>query len=133
MPRIRQLPAPELPELDEQETIEYDPDYRAPLPSRDEGNSGFGRLRFEDTPHFTPNLHPSEVMRFGSFGGTYWREFYSRTLKQTMPDTEFEEFPAEWSEGIDRETYLTSQDYDPEINKYGVKASQSIEEWEKAG
>lgn len=29
--------------------------------------------------------------------------------------------------------YLTSTTYRPEINKYGVKASQSIEEWEKAG
>lgn len=31
------------------------------------------------------------------------------------------------------ETYLTSTTYRPEVNKYRVKASQSIEEWEKAG
>lgn len=29
--------------------------------------------------------------------------------------------------------YLTSQDYLPQINKYKIKASQSIEDWEKQG
>ena len=31
------------------------------------------------------------------------------------------------------DTYLTSQDYLPHINKYKIKASQSIEDWEKQG
>ena len=31
------------------------------------------------------------------------------------------------------EKYLTSTEYDPEINKFGVSCGQSIEEWEAAG
>ena len=33
----------------------------------------------------------------------------------------------------DVEKYLTSNTYDPEINKYGVACGQTIEEWEAAG
>lgn len=90
---IRQLPVPEIPEADSEVT--YDPDYRAPLPTRDPGNSGYGKLHFEDTPYFTPNLTPSEIMRLGSFGGTYWRPFYSRVCRQDQ-DADFTEFPKDW-------------------------------------
>jgi hypothetical protein len=31
------------------------------------------------------------------------------------------------------DTYLASQNYDPMINAYKVKASQSLQDWEKAG
>lgn len=130
--RIKQLPAPIFPEADEDEELNYDPDFRAPHPTRDQGNSGYGRLRFEDTPHFTPNLTPEEMMRMGSFGGTYFRRSYSSVCRKELP-ADFDEFPKEWYEGLDTEKYLCSQEYDHEINRYGVKASQSIEEWEKAG
>jgi hypothetical protein len=72
-------------------------------------------------------------MREGSFGGTYWRPFYSRVKKEQV-EPGLGAFPAEWFDPpIDTETYLTSTTYRPEINRYGVKASQSIEDWEKAG
>lgn len=54
-------------------------------------------------------------------------------LHREQGDKDLEEFPREWWEGIDADTLLTSQEYDPEINRYGVKASQSIQDWEKAG
>lgn len=129
--RIRQLPAPDFPEPEEEDP-DYDPDYRAPLPSRDPGYGGYGKLRFEDAPHFTPNMLPEEIMRLGSFGGTYFRPFWSSVCRQMMP-ADFDEFPSEWYEGLDTDRYLSSENYDPELNRYGVKASQSIEEWEKAG
>lgn len=92
--RIRQLPAPEFPEPEEEDP-DYDPDFRAPLPTRDPGYGGYGKLRFEDTPHFTPNMLPQEIMRLGSFGGTYFRPFYSSVCRTEIP-ADFDEFPEEW-------------------------------------
>lgn len=96
--QIRQLPKVEIPEEDpDGPEMDYDPDFRAPLPTRDaaDQNSGYGRLRFSDTPHFTPNLTPEDVMRLGSFGGTYWRPFYSSVCRKEM-DADFDELPGEW-------------------------------------
>ena len=36
-------------------------------------------------------------------------------------------------EDLDTDKYLSNDEYDPDLNQYHVKASQSIEEWEKAG
>eukprot|EP01119_Soliformovum_irregulare_P015364 TRINITY_DN4318_c0_g1_i1.p1 TRINITY_DN4318_c0_g1~~TRINITY_DN4318_c0_g1_i1.p1 ORF type:complete len:321 (-),score=45.33 TRINITY_DN4318_c0_g1_i1:8-937(-) len=100
----------------------------APRPTRDED----GTLHFEDYAEFTPNLTPEEVFRNGSFGGTYFQAWHSRITKTDLkPD--YDEFPSEWFEGIDADTYLTSEDYDPEVNFYGVKAGQGLKEWEDAG
>lgn len=51
---------------------EYDPGYVQPQPKRDPGERGVFRFEpgFEG---FTPNVAPWEVLREGSFGGTYWR------------------------------------------------------------
>jgi len=38
-----------------------------------------------------------------------------------------------WYSGLDVEKYLTSDSYDPSVNKYDVKAGQSLQEWENAG
>lgn len=54
-------------------------------------------------------------------------------LHKTCSDHDYDEFPKPWWEFLDAKTLLNSQEYDVEINKYGVKASQSIEDWEKAG
>lgn len=92
--QLKQLDMPEIPEKPEDDP-NYDPDYRAPLPIRDTGNSGYGKLRFADTPHFTPNLTPEEIMRLGSFGGSYWRPFKSRILHKALEE-QYSEFPQEW-------------------------------------
>ncbi|KAI2623911.1 hypothetical protein GGS26DRAFT_213943 [Hypomontagnella submonticulosa] len=100
----------------------------APGPTRDvEGN-----YRFESHPAFTPNKSPEDIIREGSFGGTYWRPLYSRHLHATISD-DWRELPASWTTGLDVGKYLTSETYEPEINKYGVACGQSIEEWEAAG
>ncbi|KAI0829496.1 hypothetical protein F5Y06DRAFT_302098 [Hypoxylon sp. FL0890] len=100
----------------------------APPPTRDvEGN-----YHFESHPIFTPNKSPEDIIREGSFGGTYWRPLYSRHLRTTISD-DWRELPASWISGLDVQKYLTSETYDPEINKYGVACGQTIEEWEEAG
>ncbi|RDW65611.1 hypothetical protein BP5796_10303 [Coleophoma crateriformis] len=100
----------------------------ASTPTRDE----FGTLHFGSHPEFLPNKSPEEIMREGCFGGSYFRPLRSKALGITISD-DWEEIPAAWREGLDVATYLTSETYDPEVNKYGVKCGQSIEEWEAAG
>ncbi|KAI0145763.1 hypothetical protein F4776DRAFT_660642 [Hypoxylon sp. NC0597] len=100
----------------------------APPPTRDvEGN-----YHFESHPLFTPNKSPEDIIREGSFGGTYWRPLYSRRLRVTISD-DWRELPTSWTSGLDIQKYLTNETYNPEINKYGVACGQSIEEWEAAG
>ena len=100
----------------------------APPPTRDEEWT----FHFQDEPTFTPNKSPEEVMREGCFGGSYWRPLYSRRLGTTIAD-DYKELPASWISGLDVEKFLTSPEYDAEVNKYKVSSGQTIEEWEAAG
>lgn len=100
----------------------------APPPTLDET----GTYLFPTHPDFTPNLSPADILRQGAFGGTYFRPYYSRTLKTTIED-DWKELPAEWTSGLDISRFLTSEVYNEEVNKFGVKCGQTIEEWEAAG
>ncbi|KAI1749187.1 hypothetical protein F4782DRAFT_313374 [Xylaria castorea] len=100
----------------------------APPPTRDDE----GNYHFKSHPSFTPNKSPEAIIREGSFGGSYWRPLYSRYLRTTVSD-DWRELPESWTDGLSVERYLTSDTYDPEVNKYGVACGQSIEEWEAAG
>ena len=52
--------------------------------------------KFKDYPEFTPNLTPEQVLKKGSFGGTYFRPIYSSvtgknyTAKQAIKDAVIE-------------------------------------------
>ena len=100
----------------------------ASLPNRDE-NAIF---HFEGHENFIPNKSPEEMIREGSFGGSYWRPIRSRRLGTTVAD-DYLELPKSWYSGLDVEKFLTSSTYDPETNKYKVASGQTIEEWEAAG
>jgi hypothetical protein len=97
-------------------------------PTRDEN----GAYHFDSDVDFTPNKSPSEMMREGCFGGTYWRPLYSKALGVSIQD-DWKELPEEWISGLKIEKFLTSMEYDPEVNKFGVSSGQTIEEWEAAG
>ncbi|KAJ9640915.1 hypothetical protein H2199_005583 [Coniosporium tulheliwenetii] len=97
-------------------------------PTRDEN----GTFHFEDYSDFLPNKSPEEMLREGSFGGSYFRPLYSKALGVTIQD-DWRELPESWIQGLDIETYLTSEVYRPEINKFRVAAGQPIEAWEAAG
>jgi len=50
------------------------------------------------------------------------RDFHSKVLgRDIAPD--FSEFPEDWFEGLDEDTMLVSQEYDPAVNKYGTSLS----------
>lgn len=100
----------------------------APEPERDE-NAVF---HFKDQVSFTPNKSPEEMIREGVFGGSYFRPLRSRKLGIVV-EGDWKELPEHWIRGLNVEKYLTSPEYDAEINKFHRACGQSIEEWEAAG
>ncbi|KAI4166513.1 MAG: hypothetical protein LQ343_007988 [Gyalolechia ehrenbergii] len=97
-------------------------------PFRDEEST----FHFESHPDFTPNKSPEEMLREGCFGGSYFRPLYSRHLGITVAD-DYKELPPAWIDGVDVNKFLTSPEYNPDVNKFKVSCGQSIEEWEAAG
>lgn len=91
----------------------------APPPTRDED----GTFHFEGHPTFLPNKSPAEMLAEGAFGGSYYRPLYSKSLRTTIQD-DWKELPEEWLKDLNVERYLTSPDYDPEINKFRVKCGK---------
>ena len=103
-----------------------------PPPLRD-GRTGLLTFAAEDSDvkqmlkHFQPNRTPEEVLRAGSFGGTYFRPITSAVtnvtysaqdvLKDTVDETWIKNLPM---------NMLTSKAYRPQINRYGVKCGGSL-------
>jgi hypothetical protein len=67
-------------------------------------------------PEFQPELTPKEMLQMGVFGGKY------------MTDCR-EEFPADWFEGV----RLCHERHDPDLNFFGVNASQPLSYWRQRG
>lgn len=134
----RSLPDKEMEEFKEKEEMQNkkakhgaeNSVYSAPLPKRNKK----GELVFQDFPDFRPNLTPEEVIRAGSFGGTYFRPIYSSVTKKSYTAEEaLEDLPPEWFDGLDLEKMVTSQTYNPKVNKYKAKCGQGLIEWETSG
>ena len=65
---------------------------------------------------FRPQLTPKEMLELGVFGGKYMTDCSA-------------EFPANWF----KKARLCSKFHDPELNLFGVNASQSLAEWRRKG
>jgi hypothetical protein len=65
---------------------------------------------------FTPDLTPKQMLHLGVFGGRY------------MTDCT-DEFPADWFEGAK----LCPERHDPDLNLFGVNASQPLRVWREKG
>jgi hypothetical protein len=98
------------------------------LPVRNEHQ----QLVFSDFPHFRPNLAPSEILRLGSFGGTYFRPIRSAVTQRSYEGA-WQEFPADWFEGLDVAKQVASSTYDAGVNKYKVKCGGDLHMWESSG
>jgi hypothetical protein len=99
-----------------------------PLPQR----NADGELIFLDHPEFSPNLTPEEVLKSGSFGGTYFRKIYSSITKQTH-DKSWEELPPSWLQGLNISRQVASATYDASVNTYKVECGNDLEFWETSG
>ena len=71
---------------------------------------------------FRPNITPTEVIKTGAFGGTYFRDIYSGINGKWCRKTwkEFDEL-----KNIDQKYYCSNY-YDASVNKYGVKCGTSL-------
>ncbi len=67
-------------------------------------------------PDFRPELMPKEMLALGVFGGKYMTDCRS-------------EFPSDWF----RNAKLCHERHDPELNFFGVNASQPLATWRKKG
>ena len=84
---------------------------------------------------FHPNRTPEEVLRAGSFGGTYFRTITSAVtnVRYTPTNVLKDTVEKEWISGLDSKSMLTSSNYNVSINKYGVKCGGSLGMWESSG
>ena len=88
-------------------------------------------VTFKDFPEFKPNLTPKQILRMGSFGGTYFRDIYSSvTGKNYRGKTVIKKYPKDWFKGIDIDKKVVSEIIDKNVNKYKVKCGSSLEDWE---
>jgi hypothetical protein len=67
-------------------------------------------------PDFQPELTPREMLELGGFGGKYMTDCRA-------------EFPAAWF----KRARLCSERHDPNLNYFGVNASQPLSEWRRKG
>ena len=58
---------------------------------------------------------------------------YSSVLKRWLPKSDYEEFPSSWFTNLEVNRYLTAKEYDERVNRYRVKAGQSLNNWEASG
>jgi len=84
---------------------------------------------------FRPNRTPEEILRSGSFGGTYFRPIVSAVTNRRYVPSEVlkDTVLTEWIEGLDVKRMLTSSTYRAEVNKFGVKCGGSLGMWESSG
>ena len=68
-------------------------------------------------PRFTPDLTPPQMLRLGVFGGLYISDKPS-------------EFPREW---FTQAKLSPDKKYHPELNYFGVRASQPLSVWRQKG
>ena len=88
-----------------------------------------GDILFSDYPDFKPNLTPSEVIKMGSFGGTYWRPIKCCVTNKELKNVH-KKYPKSWWKGVpDDHMTRDFKDYDPEINKYKVRCGQTYSFW----
>ena len=78
---------------------------------------------------FGTNKTSVEIIKEGSFGGTYFRDIYSSVNDKLYKNSwkEFKEL-----KNIDRKYYVSDY-YDVNLNKYGVRCDTSLRLWENKG
>ena len=80
---------------------------------------------------FKPNLTPYQVLKMGSFGGTYWRPIYSGETDKSLKKQYLENQHLKYNWDLpDKLLTKSFGEYDKNINKYKVKVGQTLADWE---
>lgn len=97
-----------------------------PLPKKSNGS-----YYFSDYPKFRPNVSPLNVLKKGSFGGTYFRPIYSSITNKEYQNRYLKCFPKSITQtyNFKRDT-KPYEEYDKSHNKYKIKCGQTLKEWE---
>ena len=78
---------------------------------------------------FSPSKTPIAIIKEGATGGTYFRDVYSNINKKW--------YKKSWKEFVHLKNihakFYTSDYYDVNVNKYGVKFGASLRFWENKG
>ena len=78
---------------------------------------------------FSPNKTPTEIIKEGAFGGTYFRDIYSSINEKQYKNS--------WKEFVHLKNFdskfSASDYYDVNVNKYGVKSGTSLRFWGNKG
>eukprot|EP00656_Telonema_subtile_P036462 TRINITY_DN4044_c0_g1_i1.p1 TRINITY_DN4044_c0_g1~~TRINITY_DN4044_c0_g1_i1.p1 ORF type:complete len:160 (-),score=25.78 TRINITY_DN4044_c0_g1_i1:125-604(-) len=69
----------------------------------------------------------------GSFGGTYFRSITSAVTGVEYGKEVVMEYPADWFKGLSVRKHLCSQQYNKDVNRWGVKCGGSLDMWESSG
>ena len=77
-------------------------------------------------------MTPEEVLRAGSFGGTYFRPIHSKVTGEDYSGV-WRELPPEWLAGLDVQRLVASAVYRNEVNTYGVSCGGDLDMWEGSG
>ena len=79
---------------------------------------------------FLPDYTPYEIIKQGSYGGTYFRPIHSTVTGKNYKDADLE---FDWG-GIPRSKLIKPwNQYDTNINKYKCKVGTTLEFWESKG
>ena len=78
---------------------------------------------------FSPNKTPIEIIKEGTFGGTYFRDIYSGIHEKWFKNS--------WKKFNQLECihvhFFAADYYDVNVNKYEVKTGTSLRYWESKG
>lgn len=78
---------------------------------------------------FTPDLSPHDMFEAGIFCNGYFRPIYSSLLGKVIKN-DYKKYKL----GVSKEKLIIPEEkWDPSNNKYGVKASLPLIEWERKG
>ena len=99
------------------------------------GNNGNDELSKLLKNEFHPNRTPEEVLRSGSFGGTYFRPIVSAVTNVSYKSADVlkDTVDPSWISGLNKSSMLTSSKYNVAVNKYKVKCGGSLGMWESSG
>ena len=78
-----------------------------------------GYYKFEDYEMFKPNLSPVDVLKMGSFGGTYFRPIYSNVTNKNYKNRYAKCLPKQFLDSMTKEEIKNAW------KKNGLEASSS--------